>query len=77
MCLKDRTFSQVQIDSNALAEQCMVGFVSVLSCFIFSHMHVSTYTHTHAGAHCECIYLDSVEAPIGSSQCLTAAGMCF
>lgn len=73
----ERLHIQVQIDGNALAEQHMDGFVSVISCFIFSHMHCKhTRTRTHTGAHCECIYLDSVEAVIGSSQCLTAAGMC-
>lgn len=38
--------------------------------------HVSySLSHTHAGAHWECVYLCSVEAPIGSPQCLIAAGI--
>lgn len=66
MCLKARTSSQVQIDGNALADQCMVGYVSVLSGFISSHMHAK---HTHL------IYFKSAKAVIGGLQCLNAKWM--
>lgn len=65
--------SQVQIDTKPLAENCTVHLLIWALWYSYS----STHTQTHTGAHCDYIYLDSTEASKGSSQYLTAAGMCF
>lgn len=58
-CLKDFTFSQVQMDSNALAERCtVVGFfLTALSGFIFSYSHANSGTRMYTHGPIVSVYL--------------------